>query len=460
MNDLKIKLFLTSIFLIGLISQTGFSQVIVTNQASPTNAKINRQRGLNMLDEIKDIIKQHYYDKNYKGIDLDERFKLAKEKVKTLDQNWQIFRVIAQVLLDFKDSHTMFYPPGRANRPQYGFTIQMIGSRCFVTNVKKNSDAEKKGLKPGDWLVGIGQYAPTRDNLWVINYLLYALDPQEQLKLAIKQTDGSEKELTVETSFKSIEQRQKEAFERRKKKKEAPYKCHEINTELITCRLETFSVDKKHIDAMMKEVGNHSKLILDLRGNGGGYVKIEEYLTGYLFDREVKIGDFISRKKTKEVISKPHKNKVFKGDLIVLIDSNSASASEVFARVVQLEKRGKVVGDVSAGAVMTSISLDMANVRGAEGFETFSVFGMSVTIADLIMSDGNRLENVGVIPDYPVGPTSYALLNRTDPVMVYSAKLFGVELSEKTAAEFKFLIPKDEDEDDKEETDDEENRVL
>jgi C-terminal processing protease CtpA/Prc len=32
---------------------------------------------------------------------------------------------------------------------------------------------------------------------------------------------------------------------------------------------------------MMKEVGVHKKFILDLRGNGGGYVKIEEYLTGY-----------------------------------------------------------------------------------------------------------------------------------------------------------------------------------
>ncbi len=39
---------------------------------------------------------------------------------------------------------------------------------------------------------------------------------------------------------------------------------------------------------MMKEVGVHKKFILDLRGNGGGYVKIEEYLTGHFFDRDVK----------------------------------------------------------------------------------------------------------------------------------------------------------------------------
>src|SRR5205085_968323 len=104
---------------------------------------------------------------------------------------------------------------------------------------------------------------------------------------------------------------------------------------------------------MIAEIGTHKKLILDLRGNGGGYVKTEEYLTGYFFDHDVKIATFMMRNQTRERIAKSQKEKAFKGDLIVLIDSNSASASEVFSRVIQIEKRGKIVGDVSAGAVMT-----------------------------------------------------------------------------------------------------------
>lgn len=207
---------------------------------------------------------------------------------------------------------------------------------------------------------------------------------------------------------------------------------------------------------MMDEVENHNKLILDLRGNRGGYVKIEEYLTGYFFDKDVKIADFIMRDKTKERIAKTQKDKVLKGELIVLIDSNSASASEVFSRVIQLDKRGKIIGDVSAGAAMTSVQIGMANVRGSGGFETYSFFGMNVTIADLIMSDGNRLENVGVIPDVAIGPTSNALLNRTDPILAYSADLFGAKLTDAEAGTFHFLIPKSEDEDE-EESDDGEN---
>lgn len=440
-----------------LFSQTAFSQFQVDKIVSSTNPKLNRERGYNMLDEIKALIKENYYDKNFRGINLDERFKIAKEKIKTLDTNRQIFRVIAQVVLEFNDSHTRFYPPNRAYRVEYGFTMQMIGQNCFVTDVKKGSDAEAKGLKVGDLIAGIGDFAPTRENLWKMLYLFYALDPQEKIKLyVISPNEKAEREIEIKSVFKSPKEQEREAEKRRKKKKENPYKCQKIDTQTITCKLETFSVDTKYIDKMMRETEGFQKLILDLRGNGGGYVKTEEYLTGHFFDRNVKIADFIMRNKTKERIAKTQKEKLFKGDLIVLIDSDSASASEVFARVIQLEKRGKVVGDLSAGAVMTSYFITMSNWRGAEGFETVSFFGMNITVADLVMSDGKRLENVGVMPDYPVGPTGQALFAKNDPVLSYAAGLLGAEITPADAGKFGFIIQKAEDEDE-EQSDEKEN---
>jgi carboxyl-terminal processing protease len=244
---------------------------------------------------------------------------------------------------------------------------------------------------------------------------------------------------------------------RRRQKQENPYKCQKINAETIACRLETFSVDKKYVDKMMAEVGEHKKMILDLRGNGGGYVKTEEHLTGYFFDRDVKVATFVMRDKTKERIAKSQKEKAFKGELIVLIDSNSASASEVFSRVIQIEKRGKIVGDVSAGAVMTSNFITMANSRGVPGYETLSFFAVNLTVADLIMSDGNRLENVGVIPDYRVGPAAKALFEKSDPVLAFSAKLFGANITAEDAGKFYFLSKKTEDDEEQENSGEEEN---
>ncbi len=437
------------ITILAIFCLTTFSQVLVTEVQGPAKAKINRRRGLDMLKTVKMIIKTRYYDKNFRGIDIDKRFKVAAQKIKKLEANWQIFRVIAQVVLEFDDSHTRFYPPSRANRVEYGFSLQMIGNKCFVVDVKKGSNAEKAGLRVGDLVTGIGRYIPTRDNLWKINYILYSLDPQQLLDLFITGSNRKERKLRIRSIFKSIKERKKEAKERRKKKrKEEPYKCKKIDSEVIACRLETFIVKKKHIDRMMKEASEYKKLILDLRGNSGGYVYIEEYLVGYFFDKKVKIADFITREKTKERIAKPRKGKIFDGELIVLIDSNSASASEVFARVIQLEKRGKIIGDISAGAVMTSIQFTGTNARGVSAFATYSFFGMNVTVANLIMSDGSRLEKIGVIPDVAIGPTRFALANKTDPVLAYSAKQFGAKLSSKEAGAFHFLIAKPEDEED------------
>ncbi|HBR58672.1 MAG TPA: hypothetical protein DEA22_14585 [Blastocatellia bacterium] len=128
--------------------------------------------------------------------------------------------------------------------------------------------------------------------------------------------------------------------------------------------------------------------------------------------------------------------------------SESASAAEVFARVIQLEKRGKIIGDLSSGAVMTSIQLGMANVRGTTGFETVSLYSLNLTIGDLVMSDGNRLENIGVVPDLPIGPSQYALANKNDPILAYAAGLMGAKITERAAGELHFLMPKTEDDDD------------
>ena len=418
----------------------------VDDVASPASIKLNRERGLNMLGEIKDVLKQRYYDKNFRGIDLDARFKTATQRIKQLDTNWQIFRAIAQVLIEFNDSHTRFIPPRRANRVEYGFSMQMIGNSCYVVDVKKGSDAEKKGLRVGDVISAVGQFQPTRENLWKMEYILYALDPIEILRLSILNPDGSERDIEIRATFKSIDERRKESEKRQKEKQEKPFKCQSLNSEVIACKLLTFSVDKKYVDQMMKEVSKHKKLVLDLRGNGGGYVKIEEYLTGHFFDHDIKIADFVTRDKTKERIAKTQKGKVFNGELVVLIDSDSASASEVFSRTVQIQRRGKVVGDVSAGAVMTSNFITIANSRGVPGYETLSFFGVNVTVADLIMSDGKRLEGVGVIPDVLIGPTAKALLQGSDPILSYAAGLLGANISPDEAGRYYFLTKKPEDE--------------
>jgi C-terminal processing protease CtpA/Prc len=124
--------------------------------------------------------------------------------------------------------------------------------------------------------------------------------------------------------------------------------------------------------------------------------------------------------------SKPMKSRKygspFTGKLIVLVDSRSGSASEVFARLMQLEKRGLVLGDRSAGAVMRS-----RQFGHQLGIDTIIPYGVSITDADVIMPDGKSLEKVGVIPDEVVLPTAADMAAKRDPVLARAAALLGVK---------------------------------
>src|ERR1700683_500119 len=107
----------------------------------------------------------------------------------------------------------------------------------------------------------------------------------------------------------------------------------------------------------------HEVLILDLRGNPGGAVPTLVRMLGSVFAQDVPVEQRVAPGQEKPVVAKTRgADKCFSGKLIVLIDSGSASASEIFARVIQLEKRGMVLGDHSSGQVMEGIF-----VRGQTG---------------------------------------------------------------------------------------------
>jgi carboxyl-terminal processing protease len=205
----------------------------------------------------------------------------------------------------------------------------------------------------------------------------------------------------------------------------------ELGKEVLIWRLSSFSVDEMHIDTMIEKARGFKTLILDLRDNSGGYVEIEKRLAGSFFQHDLKIGERKSRKESKPVIAKNRGSSGFSGNLIILIDHDSASASEVLARIVQLEKRGKVIGDRSAGAVMMS-RFFVNNV----GVGNTLYFGVSVTVSDFIMPDGKSLEKVGVTPDEIVVPTAADLANHRDPVLSYAASLAGVELEPQKAGTY------------------------
>jgi len=106
--------------------------------------------------------------------------------------------------------------------------------------------------------------------------------------------------------------------------------------------------------------------------------------------------------------------------------------------VIQLEKRGTIIGDQSAGAVMESIEYDHEI-----GMDTKVFYGASVTDADLIMTDGKSLERVGVTPDERIIPTGAELLAGRDPVLAHAVEVAGGKMDPALAGKlFPYEWPK------------------
>jgi len=401
-------------------------------------SSLERERALDMLSTISNDVKKHYYDSNFHGADLNAKFAEAKQNIQKEKSFNMAMSHIAAALDALNDSHTFFLPPQHAYRHSYGMQYQIIGNRCFVTQVRPKSDAQTKGIKPGDEILTINGYQVTRDDLWKIQYVFSTLRPQPGLRLTVKDPAGVQRQVDVMAAIRETKRltdltggngidiwdliRDEETQEHLMRAQYAEY-----GDQVTVLKMPEFSFSSGEVETMIARARKHQNLIIDLRGNPGGAVDTLKYLVGGVFDKEIKLADRKGRKDTKPEIAKPQHNP-YLGKLTVLVDSRSASAAEMFARVIQLEKRGAVLGDNTAGAVMEAKHYDERM-----GADTVIFYGASITEWDLVMADGKSLEHVGVTPDQLLLPSPLALSMGRDPVLAYAVEQMGVNITPEEA---------------------------
>ncbi|MDC0189435.1 S41 family peptidase [Flavobacteriales bacterium] len=110
----------------------------------------------------------------------------------------------------------------------------------------------------------------------------------------------------------------------------------------------TFREFKNELEILLKESQIHS-LILDLRGNSGGYLDQAVKILNEFFEKD-KLLVFTKGQFRPEYKYFSNKEGCYKeGDICVLIDEGSASASEIIAGAIQDHNRGLIVGERSFG---------------------------------------------------------------------------------------------------------------
>jgi carboxyl-terminal processing protease len=398
--------------------------------------KSDRDVAESMLQNAAADVQQHYYDPKLHGVDWTAQVEEARKKIDAAQSLNGAVWEIAALLNTLQDSHTHLIPPPRTQSHDYGFQMQMIGDECYVRHVRRGSDAEKKGLQPGARILALNDNAVTRGSFWRIVYVFDLLAPQRELRVTLADGAGRTQNLNIATdiqiskntwdSLPYINQKIRD-WETAGKRLQPQF--FERNDDLLVVTFPKFALSEDSVDTIITKMRAHKSVIIDLRANSGGLQRVLDRLLAGVFDRNVKVCDRIGRNISKPLLIAGRSHNAFSGKLIVLIDSESASASEVFARTVQLEKRGTVVGDRSAGMVMEAQRYAHPLFVGSRAF-----YAVEVTEADLVMSDGKTLEKIGVEPDLTVLPTADDLRNDRDPAMAKAAGLVGIQISPEEAA--------------------------
>jgi len=425
--------------LIGSLMLLGLCGTALVAQNPPAMDTLSRTRARVMLQQAHDTVKKHYYDVRFHGADLEARFREYDQRIQKAGSFNEALAIIADYLNALDDSHTYFVPPMRPYRFEYGYVFQAVGDAAFITQIRPGSDAAAK-LNRGDRILAVNGVPLNRAGIQQVWYVLNQLAPQPATTLTLMNPAGATRQETVVTAtvqgkrqwnFANLDGEDVWEFIREMENQDEFLRQRFVESgDVIVWKMPAFEMADADVDAAFDRVRKHGSLVLDLRGNPGGATVTLERIVGSVFDHDVPIGQRVGRSTMKPLVGKTRGAKAFAGKLVVLVDGASASAAELFARVVQLEKRGTVIGDRSSGSVM-----EARGYPEFQGSDTQIYYTFIVTSADLIMKDGKSLEHVGVTPDEIVLPTAADLAKGADPVLARAAALVGVELDPVTAGQ-------------------------
>jgi C-terminal processing protease CtpA/Prc len=399
--------------------------------------RLERSRGFTMLDDARNDIVKNYFDSTYGGLDLKAVFDSARARIERADRVEQVLGAVAQATLALNDSHTAFIPPRLTNSAEYGWEMRFVGDTSRVLRVTPESDAHAKGMHAGDAVLAVGGIPLTRRNLWHLRYAINAIQPRAGLMVSLQSPNGAPRDLYIaakvkerrrivdpSSSFDFMEliREGENAWEN-----EAP-RFTEVANRVVVSRPHSFYGYTSWIDDLMDRARDRGALILDLRGNLGGSVTTLMRLIGQFYEKDLVVLTRVGRDKRTQGVAKGAGNDRYQGAVVVLVDAESASASEIFARTIQLTGRGKVIGDRTGGLVRESMGYGHTI-----GTAMIIPYGTSVTVADVVMPDGGKLENVGVLPDELVLPTGQDIAAGNDPALARALTLLGVALTSKEA---------------------------
>lgn len=340
-------------FLIGNV--VSFTKKETTNSSVPSELK-------EFVDTYNDIV-NNYYDKVNKEELIDAGI---KGMINYLDDPYATY-------FDGTSS-TNFNQTLEGNYEGVGIEVTLDNSKVKITKVFADTPAKKAGIKVGDYITKVnGESVEGKSLSDVVSLIKNAKNKEVEITIT---RDNQEKAMKVTRTTVDMPYTSSKVYEENGKK--IGYLKIEMFSNNITKQV------KKELESLKKK--NIDKLVIDVRDNPGGYLtQVTEILSLFMTKKDVIYQ--LQTKNNKEKVYSTSSKATYSYPVVVLINENSASASEILASAFKETYNAEIVGVNSYGKGTVQKTGDLNNGDT-----------IKYTVQKWLTPKGNWINEKGVTP--------------------------------------------------------------
>jgi carboxyl-terminal processing protease len=323
-----------------------------------------------------ETVNENYFDPDFGHIDWQAVREKYRAQLVGASDNPKLRVLLQAMLAELHRSHfaiipreaAVYNPAERERMGGAGAELEAVDGAIVIRSTHPHSPAERAGLRAGDAIGRIDGMAladlarslatsglsPSRCSMYLRDFAESRLSQAvgTNVRLTASDVTGAARELVVKCGpaegvwsepvgyFPSL-----------------PIRCEARRdaSGIAYLRFNAFALPvmseyKKLIHSLQPGDG----LIIDLRGNAGGLGIIASGMCGWLSDKGFSLGTMHLRDSQQDLDVYPQR-RAFLGPVAVLVNSTSASTSEILAAGLQESHRARLFGETSAGAVLLSL---------------------------------------------------------------------------------------------------------
>ena len=346
------------IMIIAILFGFLIGNVVSFTKKETTNSSVPKE----FVDTYNDIV-NNYYDKVNKEELIDAGI---KGMINYLDDPYATY-------FDGTSS-TNFNQTLEGNYEGVGIEVTLDNSKVKITKVFADTPAKKAGIKVGDYITKVnGESVEGKSLSDVVSLIKTAKNKEVEITIT---RDNQEKTMKVTRTTVDMPYTSSKVYEENGKK--IGYLKIEMFSNNITKQV------KKELESLKKK--NIDKLVIDVRDNPGGYLtQVTEILSLFMTKKDVIYQ--LQTKNNNEKVYGTSSKATYSYPVVVLINENSASASEILASAFKETYNAEIVGVNSYGKGTVQKTGDLNNGDT-----------IKYTVQKWLTPKGNWINEKGVTP--------------------------------------------------------------